>query len=58
MPVSEPVSVAADVTPRGRGRPPEDGIPQASSFEDALKKLEEQKLQRAQGARQVGLFEE
>lgn len=49
-------AVEASAAPRGRGRPPGAGIPQASSFEDALRRLEEQKLVRTQGTRQVGLF--
>ncbi|WP_309855575.1 restriction endonuclease subunit S [Deinococcus soli (ex Cha et al. 2016)] len=61
-PDAQPAAVAetaeASAAPRGRGRPPGPGIPQASSFEDALRKLEEQKLARAQGARQVGLFDD
>lgn len=56
QPVAVLETVAAGAAPRGRGRPPGAGIPQASSFEDALRKLEDQKLQRAQGSRQVSLF--
>ncbi|WP_174367285.1 restriction endonuclease subunit S [Deinococcus sp. JMULE3] len=58
QPAAVPEAVEASAAPRGRGRPPGPGIPQASSFEDALRKLEEQKLARAQGARQVGLFDD
>lgn len=58
QPAAVPEAVEASAAPRGRGRPPGPGIPQASSFEDALRKLEEQKLTRAQGARQVGLFDD
>lgn len=58
QPAAVPAAVEASAAPRGRGRPPGAGIPQASSFEDALRKLEEQKLARAQGARQVGLFDD
>ncbi|GHG41141.1 hypothetical protein GCM10017784_40000 [Deinococcus indicus] len=55
-PAAVPEAVEASAAPRGRGRPPGAGIPQASSFEDALRKLEAQKLARMQGTRQVGLF--
>ncbi|WP_189068150.1 restriction endonuclease subunit S [Deinococcus radiotolerans] len=58
QPAAVPEAVEASAAPRGRGRPPGVGIPQASSFEDALRQLEEQKLTRAQGARQVGLFDD
>lgn len=58
QPAAVPEAAEASASPRGRGRPPGPGIPQASSFEDALRKLEEQKLARAQGARQVGLFDD
>lgn len=58
QPAAVTEAVEASAAPRGRGRPPGPGIPQASSFEDALRKLEEQKLARAQGARQVGLFDD
>ncbi|GGS37067.1 hypothetical protein GCM10008961_30900 [Deinococcus knuensis] len=56
QPAAVPEAVEASAAPRGRGRPPGAGIPQASSFEDALRRLEEQKLVRTQGTRQVGLF--
>ncbi|WP_229778117.1 restriction endonuclease subunit S [Deinococcus seoulensis] len=56
QPAAVPEAVEASAAPRGRGRPPGPGIPQASSFEDALRRLEEQKLVRTQGTRQVGLF--
>lgn len=50
----------AATEPKRRGRPPKnrDGIPQASSDADAIRQLEERKLERAQGTRQVGLFDE
>ena len=56
QPAAVPEAAEASAAPRGRGRPPGAGIPQASSFEDALRRLEEQKLVRTQGTRQVGLF--
>lgn len=49
---------------RSRGRPRKDGaepkrsILEASSVEDAIRRLEAQKLERAQGERMVGLFED
>ena len=52
--VAEAVEVSAAA--RGQGRPPGAGIPQASSFEDALRRLEEQRLAQTQGTRQVELF--
>ena len=54
--------------PRRRGRPPKvrpDGqapapaaIPKASSYEDAVQKLEALKLKRAGGTRQISIFDE
>ncbi|WP_158235786.1 hypothetical protein [Deinococcus sp. UR1] len=52
--MAEAVEVSAAA--RGQGRPPGAGIPQASSFEDALRRLEEQRLAQTQGTRQVELF--
>lgn len=56
QPAAVPEAVEADAAPRGQGRPPGAGIPQASSFEDALRRLEEQRLAQTQGTRQVELF--
>lgn len=43
--------------PKRRGRPPgTTTIPETSSVEDAIRTLETQKLERAQGTRQVSLF--
>ena len=54
--------------PRRRGLPPKvhpeaqaqapAAIPEASSYEDAVRKLEALKLERAGGTRQVSLFDE
>lgn len=58
---AEAGAVAAE--PKRRGRPPKvrpegAAVPVASSFEDAVRKLEAQKLERAQGSRMVPLLEE
>ncbi|WP_082506011.1 restriction endonuclease subunit S [Deinococcus sp. Leaf326] len=68
-PLAEAAAQAPDPQPpRRRGRPPKvrpealaqapAAIPEASSYEDAVRKLEALKLERAGGTRQVSLFDE
>ncbi|MFC5848565.1 restriction endonuclease subunit S [Deinococcus petrolearius] len=68
VPSAEAAAQALDLQPpRRRGRPPKvrpeaqaqapTAIPEASSYEDAVRRLEALKLERAGGTRQVGLFD-